>query len=915
MRKVLIAVVVLLVLAVLGGGGWWAMRKFLHDPIASAHDLLAHGDIRGAQLELRNAVLKDPNNPEAHYELGKLQLQLGDAVAAEKELKAARGRGSKATSLTPLLARAYLAQQKFPDLLREFLPTGLPPADAALLMVSRAMAQLALRDTVAANASAVAAERLAPTLADAPMAIARIAAAAGDRAQAQLKLDDALKLDPKLLEALGLKADLLRSQGDLTQALAALDQAVAAAPYLPQVHLARARSLLIAGEDTKARQDIEVALKIDSKNTMGLYLQSLLLIRAKDWQNADGSLQKIQPVLDRLPRGEYYYALVKSNIGQMEQALESIGHYLAHSKSDADGYRLLARVQLEMGRRAEATEALKQAGDLGGNQAPPAPGTVISDSGNGDDTAATPEGLTNLAAKQLEAGDASAAGRDLEQSLEVQPTRADTGATQVLSALAAGDIDRAVAALDRLSRQTKAAPEMVGNLTGLVRMAQLDFEGARTAWADTIKAVPTAVPARVNLARVLALNGKSDEAEKALNDILTIQPANRAALRTLVELLVSEDKLDRAIAAVRLARKSSPGTIGLLVTEAALHARKGDFPAAYGVLDEVPLEQALSPLLLTTRAQILLTQDRKQDAADAYRQLLLSSPGDLNTRRRLIDLLMTLDKSEAAQKLAEDGLALQPGNSALLQLSVAVTYKAKGLEAAQAVVSKLVQDPINHPTARLLKGGLYMISKQYPEAAAAFGAEMAEAPFTALVVNYAAALRAAGKSDEATQVLRDWVAKQADPTVAESLASLDIEANRLDLAEKNLLSVLSIRPGDAIALNNLAWLYSQRGDKRAHAMAHKAYLLAPSPQSSDTLGWIMAREGGQTDLALTLLRRAAQQLPGDATVVYHLAVALNDAGQRPESVKLLNNLLEKAGKFPDRDAAQKLHDEIAPKTP
>lgn len=913
MRKLIVAVAVIAALAVAGAGGWWVYSHLLRDPVTAARDMLSKGDVRGAQLELRNAVLKHPENADAHFELGKLQLMLGDAVAAEKELKAARAGGNKNTSLTPLLARAYIAQQKYQLLLHELLPAGLPDADAANLLVSRSQAQIAMQDTIAARASATTAARLAPKMADAPLALARVAAGTGDRAQALLLVDEALHINPKLLEALGLKADLLRSQGDLTEALAELDTAVSVAPYLPNVRLARARTLLIMGEDSKARQDIETALKSDPKNSLALYLDGLLQIRAKEWQNADVSLQKLQTILPQLPRGEYYYALVKSNINQLEQASESIGHYVARAKNDADGFRLLARIELELGHRAEATKALAQAADLTGTQA---------DAPSDDDQPAfetdqpkvnSPESLTRMAAQQLELGDTGGAELDLEKSLETQPTRADTGATQVLSALSAGDTARAAAALDRLSHQPKALPEVVGNLTGLVRLSMLDFAGAQAAWEDAVKAAPSAVPPRVNLARVLALRGKMDLAQKNLYGILETQPANRLALKTLVELLIADNKVDQAIEAVRTARRAAPAVMGLLMTEAALHARKGDYAAAYGTLDEAPLEQALSPLVLTTRAQLLLSQGKREEAGDAFKQILLHYPGDLNTRRRLIDILIALDKNEAAQRLADEGLELAPGNSALLQLNVALTYRLQGLDAALKSAEKLAQDPVNQPMARLLKGGLYMLAKKYPEAAAAYAAEMKESPFTTLLIGEASALRAGGKPEEATQLLRDWVAKQPDPAIAQTLASMDIQDGKLDLAEQNLTSVLAIRPNDAAALNNLAWIYSQRGDKRAHALANKAYLLSPSPQTADTLGWIMVNEGGQTETAAALLRSAAQQLPGDPGIHYHLAVALRDVGDRAGALTVVTSVVDKAGNFPERDAALKLQTELTAK--
>ena len=48
---------------------------------------------KSAQIDLRNAVRNDPQNAEAHFWLGRVALELGDPVAAEREAQAARDMG------------------------------------------------------------------------------------------------------------------------------------------------------------------------------------------------------------------------------------------------------------------------------------------------------------------------------------------------------------------------------------------------------------------------------------------------------------------------------------------------------------------------------------------------------------------------------------------------------------------------------------------------------------------------------------------------------------------------------------------------------------------------------------------------------------------------------------------------------
>lgn len=908
MRKLLLVVLVALVVVGGGGAAWWVLRHVLHDPMAAGQALLAKGDAHGATLELRNAVRRQPENAAAHLLLARAQLREGDAVAAEKELKQARMLHSADPELLPLLARAYLGQDRFRDLLRD-IPVGtLPAPQEAEVLVSRGIAQTALGDLLSARSSATAAERLDPKLAEAPLAEARILAVQGERVQALLKVNDALRLDPKLLEALGLKADVLRQQGDLEQAIATLDQAVAAGPGLPRVRLARARLLLLAGQEDRAAADLDVALKGEPKNATVHFLRAMLMVRAKDWKGADLEMQKIQPVLGQLPRGDYYFALIKANINQLEQAAEQIAHYVARAPQDPNGFRLAARIDLLMGKQAAATEALKRVAALGG-MAQELPAGASAQAQAAVPGMESPEGLTRLATEQIDQGDTADAARGLEASLESKPRPAETGTTQVLSALAAADVDRARAALERVKQDPNAEPTVVANLTGLVQLAGLDFAGARATWEEAAKKWPTAVPMQLNLVRVLEMTDQVAEMEQVLKGILTAQPAQPTALRMMIELLIAHHRNDEALAYVRAARHVAPGSVPLLVTQAALQSLARDFPSAYATLDEVPLEEAQSPLLLNVRAQIQLAQGRVKDAADSLRQILLNHPEDQGTRQRLVQLLVESKQGDDALRLAREGLALAPGNSTMMQLVVSLVNITQGMDAAQAEAAQMRRDPLNMPAARMLKGSLYMGARRFDDAVAAYQEEMKQAPFSALALATATALSNSGHNDDAIKLLRDWVAQQPDATVSDTLAAIDIVAHRTDLAEKNLLAVLAERPNDAVALNNLAWIYQQRQDPKAFGLAQRAYMLQPSAQTADTFGWIILQKGNPT-AALTLLRRAAASIPNDPSVLYHLAVALKANGQRDGAARLVTALLANPAKFAERDDVVKLQAEL-----
>ncbi|MBN9509726.1 MAG: tetratricopeptide repeat protein [Alphaproteobacteria bacterium] len=899
MRRIIVAVGIVVVLVLVAAGGWVGYRHFTRDPLAEARQFMAHGQLRAASLALRTLLKSDPNNAEAHERLGAIQLVAGDPVAAEKELRAAQATGYKGTGLQPLLARAILAQGRAKEVLATFSPDGLPPADAAGMLVARGMAQLALGNLAPARASADAAGRLAPKLADAKLLAARVAQRQGDLQGALIELDRALQLDPAMVEALLLRAQLLRATGKTAAALAALDMAVAANPNATLPQLTRAEALLADNQDDKARADIDAVLKREAKNPAGLYLKALLLVRAKDWAGADAALQSVAPFLDRLPRGEYYLALVKSNQNQPEQAMEAINRYLARARNDADATRLLARIDLQLGRKQDAVAALQRL----------LPAAPVAPAAPAAEDPASPQALTRLASLDLDAGNTGGAERELEHSLDNIPSVAGIEARKVLGALRQGDIDDAAAALQRLSETPKVDPEVLGILTSTVRLAQLDVDGARKALETALQAAPDSARLRLELARVLAMQGRNEAAGEQLALVLKKDPGNLGALASYADMQAATGHLDRAMAAVTAARAAHPENPLLAVAYATMQARSGDYDGAYATLDKIGTS-GRGARVQAVRAHFLIAQGRVKEAAEIYRQMLQDAPKSLALRRQTVDLLLAAKEGDAALALARDGLKLNPGNSALQEMVVNVAFRVSGLDAALAEAAKLRADPANLPLARLLKGQAYLAAGRPADAAAAFGAEMGSEPFGALALAEAQALHAAGKPDAAAERLRAWIAKEPDAAASDMLASFDIEAHRLDAAQKDLETVLAARPNDPMALNNLAWVYQQKQDPRALALARKAYLLAPTGQTADTLGWILAGDG-QAETALTLLRQAAARLPGDPSVAYHLAVALKDTGKPAQAATLLAAVLKTDVKFDEREQARRLQEELA----
>lgn len=917
-KRIFIAVLVIGVLAAGGGVAWFRFMKPL-DPFAAARAAMERGDLRAAQIELRNSVRVDPNNAEAHFRLGAVQLRLGDPVSSERSLRLARDNGYDPRAISPLLAQSYMAQGKFKELLRDFPVEGLQADQLGQIQLVRGMAHLQLGELDQAYAAFVESERASPQAAEPILAAARVLLARRDVAGAEARVDRALTLNAKSADGLVLKAQLLNLRGDRRNALSALDSAVQLAPGMLAARLERANLLVAVGDDAKAKEDVTAVLRIEPRSAGAIYLQAVIAARAREFNAADAGLTQIQPLLARFPRGYYFLAVVKFNLGQAEQASEAAARFLTRNPADADGIKLLARIHMAAGRADEAVALLMKAQDDGVK--PDAEffdllGRSYSQGGKPDlallalekAVALAPDNadmLTRLASVRLGLGDAQGAARDLEQSAEMAPKKVDTSEALIVAALANGEVGRAAAALERV-KQTGLRSENLSILEGMVRAGQLNFEAAKAAYVATLKEYPGSIRARMNLARLATMEGQPAEAEQYLLEVLRQEPANEQALTSLFQILLADGKVARAVPVAEAARAAAPSNTAITVMLADLYMRNNEPRKALELVEAAQKEQRPSPQLIMARARAQVALGLVREAQEAFRILLAANPNDTGARRALVELMLRDNSPEVAKALLRDGLAATPGHPALLQTLVAIDLKDGTPEKALATLAELQQDPRNRPGTRGLKGDILMTANRFPEAALAYAEELQANATADLVMRTVAALNAAGRPDESVKLLTEFLKDKPDEQTARMmLIGLDLAAKRLDAAEAQLNVVLEKQPGNAVAMNNLAWIYHQKNDERARAIAQRAYLLNPTPHVADTFGWILTTQGDAA-LALPLLRQASRELPDEPSVQFHYAAALSELGQKEAAAAVLRPLVAGNAKFDERADATRL---------
>src|ERR1700758_4609129 len=117
-----------------------------------AEQYVAKGDLKTAEIELRNAVRQAPDNPVIRARLAQVYLDLGDAASAEREARAARERNGDEADYLPILSDALLRQGKFADLLDLIQPGDRAPALESKVRIALGAAAAGLNDRNKAEA-------------------------------------------------------------------------------------------------------------------------------------------------------------------------------------------------------------------------------------------------------------------------------------------------------------------------------------------------------------------------------------------------------------------------------------------------------------------------------------------------------------------------------------------------------------------------------------------------------------------------------------------------------------------------------------------------------------------------------------------------------------------------------------------
>lgn len=880
--------------------------------IASAKASIEKRDFSSAVVQLKSALQQNPKASEARFLLGKALLETGDAAGALVELRKAEEAQTPDALLAPEMARALLAAGESSMVVQRYEKLSLTDARAiADLKTSLANAYMAKGSVEWAQSAAAEALQAQPDYAPAVIVLARLELGDGKVDSALAQLDGVLSRDPGNEAAGLLKGEiLLNAKRDPAGAVASYRAVGAANPRSVGALAAVIETLFLQNQEAAARVEFEKLKKLSPQHPSTLYYQAQFAFADKDYKTTREITDRMLAVLPNNPRVLTLAGAAEFSMQRYTLAEGLLGKAVKSAPGLALPRQLLAQTYLRIGQADQAVAALQPLVDsaqadtasltLAGEAYLRAGDSRRSDAAFQRALKAAPDDSrvrTAVALAGIARGESAPAFAQLEAI-----AKGDTNVQADLALFNArwqrGDIKGALSAIDALERKlpTQAYPHI---LRGRVLGGQGDLPGATASFEKALSKEPKDFAATAGLADMDYFAGRRDAARKRLDDFVKADPKN---VRAMVALAVLDTRLGVAEATVVAqlvnAAKADPSSnVGHLALIDRLLAGN-DVQRAQAAAQDATAALPTDPLIMDALGRTHLAAGDSQRALTVLKALTSMQPKNPQHQVRLSQAHLAAKDSAAAMRALRQALELDPDNLPaqfkLALLLVAERRPQEGLAIARSVQKRLPQAAAGF----MLEGELEASGKNWPAAAAAYRAALQKSKTTELAIKLHESLLAAGKAAEAERWAADWLKENPkDVTFIYQLGDAALAAKNWPQADALYRAVIAQQPGNAAAMNNLAWVMATRRQPGASAMAERATTLLPDRAALlDTLAFTLEVEN-QLPKAIEAQRRAVELEPRSPGLRLRLAQLLIKQGDKVQARNELESLAKLGNQF------------------
>ncbi len=389
------------------------------------------------------------------------------------------------------------------------------------------------------------------------------------------------------------------------------------------------------------------------------------------------------------------------------------------------------------------------------------------------------------------------------------------------------------------------------------------------------------------------------------DQLLKTHPKHPSLLFSKSILLQMNGQIKQALKYAWKLDKVRHDSQSILLT-ARLQHQLGETLAALKQLKTALKKTPNNNLIRLLYAQTLIAQKQYQQAYIEFNMLLDKAPDNKQVRMSLALISMELNKSDEAKKHLHTLIKQEQLQASANYYLAQIAEQEKDHALAIKYYSKIISGPKSIPAhARL--GTLLLITEQHEEMKRIFTASRNA---NTKITNELYALEASlftkhGMNAAALATLNEAI--KLSPKNINLLYSRAMAAeklNNIDALEKDLRTILSLQPDNAIALNTLGYILTNRTNRYQEAfdLINKANELKPNdPAIIDSLGWVLFRLGNYKE-AILLLEKALSNYP-DHEVSAHLSEALWMNGEHQRAKIIWQEALKRT---PNSDIIKRL---------
>lgn len=671
-------------------------------------------------------------------------------------------------------------------------------------------------------------------------------------------------------------------------------------------HLQRADRYFASGQYDSAEIEYRNVLRLEPMNPDAIARLGLMYFD-------QGRISRVQPFLNKArelrPNDlavRIRLALFNASVGKTDQAREEIGFVLDREPLNEDALLLLGETAREPQEIEMAVTRLKKL--------PPSAADSAS--------AQVARGMLEFRQRHLEEAQTL-----FERALTVSPDAAAANMAMATLHIARGNLAeadksfaKAVAGAPRRSaiplryaqfklqiRQADAARKIVEEvanktsdylpawvLLGQLLLAEKNYDACLAAVGKVLERDPMHPEALLMGPQARLAKGDHAAAIANLERVVTLYPKSPQPHQQLGMAYAAIGEFGKAMASLGQASVLAPDMPELTLSLAELNIRQGNANAAVMALKQLVAKRPKIPAARLLLAQAYRAERNPDQAIAVYEELADAMPRDPQAPF-LAGLVKVEQKKLSEARLSftralERNPAYLPAVEQLVNLDLTGKQFAAALERVQAQLGKNPKVAELH----LLHAKAHLAAGNTNDAEAALQQLIALAPENPAGYFLLAQLYvSSNQREQALNQLQVAVGKNPkDINSLHLLAAIHEQGKNYAAARENYERVVAINPRLGVALNNLAYLYSEQFGEidKAFELAQRARELFPrEPHLADTLGWVLHRKR-QYPWALTLLLESAEKLPNSPDVQYHLGMTHYMMGEE----KLARAALERA---------------------